>query len=606
MVAKQASFAGLGPLLDSDLGARRRSSATEGEPGVPLGEGSFQVLLLVASMVAGTTFLLHLVSFRLTTRVMDHWCRPPEAFSNLSADEWRALALPVESDGSRSRCTRREPPDADERATGGRVVPCEAWDFDLERYGNNIVSEWRLVCDRRWLVELAVLTYMAACVVCLPLAGLLADRVGRRVVMHVSLAALLGAGFATSLANSYPLFVALRIVVSTASNALWLVLFSVLYEVSTPSRRDAYCFAAMAVASVAAPVTMLALSGLRLRWEYFHLALMVPTCVLAATYATVGDDSPAWLMDNGCYREAESAALRAARLNGASLDDCRAWLSREGRRIERRVSELFFERSLLPPILAPSVRRRLVLVSYMWAATSFAFNQVNLNDLLPVRKSFAAVGIVAMVPMYFAAYACVARFGARRVNVMVALLFSGSSVILAGTIGTMRLDPISSMLIVSLRMLGNLVVVLAFVVTVQQYPVSARCTGICGGFALGRLTGSLGEILFRLAPQHRRDVAVCVVGIVMALAAVAAEYLPDTVAAEPPGVQDAVSAQTRQYTAPKADDVRRSMQQSLRPLPKGPSRMLRSIRRSASRDEGAPEQYSVRLSSISRSSIGRQ
>ncbi|KAK8776642.1 hypothetical protein V5799_030008 [Amblyomma americanum] len=224
MTSKRANFAGL---------QQRHTSVpetTEAKHGVPLGEGSFQVLLLVASMLAGTTFLLHLVSFRLTTRVMDHWCRPPEAFSNLSADEWRALALPVESDGSRSRCTRREPPDADERATGGRVVPCDAWDFDLERYGNNIVSEWRLVCDRRWLVELAVLTYMAACVVCLPLAGLLADRVGRRVVMHVSLAALLGAGFATSLANSYPLFVALRIVVSTASNALWLVLFSVLYE----------------------------------------------------------------------------------------------------------------------------------------------------------------------------------------------------------------------------------------------------------------------------------------------------------------------------------------------------------------------------------------
>lgn len=185
---------------------------------------------MVASALAGTAFLLHLISFRVTTRVMDHWCRPPEAFANLSAAEWRSTAIPLEPDGSRSQCTRFEPPDAGSRA---RVVPCDAWDFDTERYGNNIVSEWRLVCDRRWLVELAVLVYMAACAVFLPLVGVAADRVGRRLVMHVSLAALVAAGFATSLANSYLLFVALRIVVSAASNALFLVLYAVLYEVST-------------------------------------------------------------------------------------------------------------------------------------------------------------------------------------------------------------------------------------------------------------------------------------------------------------------------------------------------------------------------------------
>ncbi|KAH9370319.1 hypothetical protein HPB48_007344 [Haemaphysalis longicornis] len=107
---------------------------------------------------------------------MDHWCRPPEAFNNLSVDGLADAGHPARMDGSRSQCTRREPPDAGSRA---RIVPCEAWEFDLNRYGNNIISEWRLVCDKRWLIELAVMTYMTASAVALPLAGLLADRVGR-------------------------------------------------------------------------------------------------------------------------------------------------------------------------------------------------------------------------------------------------------------------------------------------------------------------------------------------------------------------------------------------------------------------------------------------
>ncbi|KAH7949236.1 hypothetical protein HPB49_006624 [Dermacentor silvarum] len=558
-------------------------------------------MVMVASALAGTAFLLHLISFRVTTRVMDHWCRPPEAFANLSAAEWRSTAIPLEPDGSRSQCTRFEPPDAGSRA---RVVPCDAWDFDTERYGNNIVSEWRLVCDRRWLVELAVLVYMAACAVFLPLVGVAADRVGRRLVMHVSLAALVAAGFATSLANSYLLFVALRIVVSAASNALFLVLYALLYEVTTPARRDRYCFVAIAVASVAAPLSMLALSGLRLGWESLHLALMAPTSALALAYCSVGNESPVWLVRSWNAREAEAVALRAARINGAPLDECRAWFTREMQRRDSELPLLLFEHSPLA-IFAPDVRGSLVLLSYIWAATSFAFNQVNLNDILPVKSAFAAAGIVCMVPMYGAAYACCVRFGARRSNVVAGLAFSALAVALAATHGH-QLQDLSVALIVALRMLGNLVIVLAFVVTVRQYPVTARCTGLCWGFALGRLSGSLGEVLFRLAPQHRRDIAVCVVAICMALAAVATEYLPVAVSSSgradgaPSGAAPTISVSaypSRRVSVATADERRRSMLDSLVPLPKGPNKERAHRRpRPSAADDRLPEQYSVRVS----------
>ncbi|XP_075557088.1 solute carrier family 22 member 7-like isoform X1 [Dermacentor variabilis] len=600
------------PLAGASVGSRRhllpaagathlpRRPAPEDQPTedvIPMGEGRFQAMVMVASTLAGTAFLLHLISFRATTRVMDHWCRPPDAFANLSAAEWRSTAIPVEADGSRSRCTRFEPPDGGSRA---RVVPCDAWDFDTERYGNNAVSEWRLVCDRRWLVELALLVYVAACVLFLPLAGAAADRVGRRRVMHASLAALVAAGFATSLANSYLLFVALRIVVSAASNALCLVLYAVLYEVTTPARRDRYCFAAAAGASVAAPLSMLLLSRLRLGWEALHLALMAPTSALALAYCSVGSESPAWLVRAWNVREAETVALRAARINGAPLDECHAWFARETRRRDSEVPLLLFDQSQLA-ILAPDVRGSLVLLSCIWAATSFAFNQVSLNDMLPVKSALAAAGIVCMVPMYGAAYACCARFGARRSNVVAGLAFSALAVALAATHGH-QLQRVSVALVVVLRMLGNLVFVLAFVVTVRQYPVAARCTGLCWGFALGRLSGSLGEVLFRLAPLHRRDIAVCVVAICMALAAVATEYLPvagvlsasGRAEGAPGGAVPVAAYPSRRVSLATADERRRSMQDSLVPLPKGPHRERRRPRSSA--DDRLPEQYSVRVS----------
>ncbi|KAH7966274.1 hypothetical protein HPB49_014977 [Dermacentor silvarum] len=563
---------------------------------VPLGDGRYQTQLLLASMLAGTTFLLHLVSFRLTTRIMDHWCRPPEAFANLSVEEWRNLATPIEEDGTRSRCMRRDPPDGGSKAY---IVSCEAWDFDYAPYGNNIVSEWRLVCDRRWLIEMAVLTYMVANVIALPVAGVTADRIGRKVVINVSLAALLVAGFTTSLANSYLLFVALRIIVSVTSSSLWLVQYSVLYEVSTPARRDFYCFLSMAVASVAMPLCVLGISQLRLAWDVTHLVLMVPTTMLAAVLSTVRDESPAWLITTVNTREAERVALKATRMNNADTDYCRTWFASEERRAERRNCEQPSEHS----ILFVQLRRRFLLLCYMWSALSFSFNQVNLNDIFPIKKTIAAVGILGMLPMYVMAYYFMSRYGAKRSCMVAMLVFSIVAVVLTAVYGGEH-QMLDSVLVVILRMLANVFVVLAFVVTVQYYPVKVRCTGICVGFALGRLTGSLGEFVFRLAPKHRRDAMIALVAIVMALSSMAMEYLPPRVPSAVL-VTGSISTHSRRRSQLTGVEFKRSLQDLLSPLPKGPVK-VRSSKESHSREERLPEQFSLRASKISQSSANTQ
>ncbi|XP_077553612.1 solute carrier family 22 member 7-like [Haemaphysalis longicornis] len=501
---------------------RREPAQEAGEgDGIPFGEGRYQLLVLTSTILAGISFLVHLMSFRIMTRVMDHWCRPPEAFSNLSVTDWRTLATPLQMDGSRSQCTRREPPDAGSRA---RIVPCEAWEFDLNRYGNNIISEWRLVCKRRWLVELAVMTYMTASAVSLPLAGLLADSVGRISVLNVSLAAFLVTGLSTSLADSYLLFVALRIVVSVTSNSFLLLLYAVLYEVTTPARRELYCFTAPAVASVVAPLLGLVMSRLRLGWEATHLLLMAPTLMMTAAFHTVREESPTWLMARRDLNKARDVALNAATMNGVLLDDCLAWF--ETHKPAMRVDELLDE-TPKPSIVPDSIRRRFALTNLIWASCSFAFNQVNLNDTVAVNRAVAAAGLAVMVPLYFAAHMCVRRFGAKRCGIATMLLFSVLCAVLVATFGAESAE-VNGVLLVALRMLANLFVGLVFLITVQQFPVMNRCTGLCSGFALGRVTGSLGELLFRLDARFPKDIMIAFVGVVVALASVATAYLPGT------------------------------------------------------------------------------
>ncbi|KAH9368097.1 hypothetical protein HPB48_013735 [Haemaphysalis longicornis] len=139
----------------------------------PFGYGRYQLVALYNSVVAGVSFLGHVFCVRLASRVMDHWCQPPDSFANRSAAEWKETSIPILDDGSYSQCTARDPPDAGPFA---RVVPYVSWTFDTNEYGDNIVSEWLLVCDRRWQLNASFGIYGVASVIWLPILGSAATR----------------------------------------------------------------------------------------------------------------------------------------------------------------------------------------------------------------------------------------------------------------------------------------------------------------------------------------------------------------------------------------------------------------------------------------------
>ncbi|KAK8774893.1 hypothetical protein V5799_010574 [Amblyomma americanum] len=111
----------------------------------------------------------------------------------------------------------RDSPDA---SYAPKVVPCTSWEFDMDKYGNNIVSQWNLVCDRRWLIDVARLVYSATCIISLPVSGVFADRVGRKTVIFITVPVVLVAGVGSSVPNDFQFFVAVRAIVSAATGAL--------------------------------------------------------------------------------------------------------------------------------------------------------------------------------------------------------------------------------------------------------------------------------------------------------------------------------------------------------------------------------------------------
>ncbi|XP_049520561.1 organic cation transporter protein-like [Dermacentor silvarum] len=210
---------------------------------------------------------------------MDHWCRRPSAFSNMSVAAWKELAIPRYTNGNYSRCT-----------------------FDLNQHGNTAVSDWSVVCQRRHLADAAQAAYLFAMTVTLMAVGPIADRIGRKTVGILALAALLPTLAATGVASDLQTFIIVRSVTAAASAGLF-VIRVLLFEITTTARRLLYTTIGSTL-SFLIPRLFLSLAYVsKASWSSWHMLLAFFALVLLAAFRVL-DESPSWLI--AVHREDEA------------------------------------------------------------------------------------------------------------------------------------------------------------------------------------------------------------------------------------------------------------------------------------------------------------
>ncbi|XP_050043695.1 solute carrier family 22 member 12-like [Dermacentor andersoni] len=354
----------------------------------------------LGAVIALYNYGLNYESFRLAAGVMDHWRGRPDSMKNLSVDEWKQLAIPVDEKGEHSHCTMRDPPHGGHAA---RIVPCASWEFDLGQYGNNIVSHWNLVCDRRWLIDVARLVYAAACMAPLPAVGALADSIGRKAF-----------------------FVGVGAVVSASTGALVVPVYGLIYEVSPIEKYSDYIILIATSALMLSPITLFTAQLLKAGWATLQLILMVPTCLLLLLYYTV-DESPSWLLETGNVKEAERIALRAASINKVSPEHCRDLMAAQAAAIKARSREAGNSSG----ICSPRFRACTVTMCYMWTAIGYAFDAFVITDSVPVGEITTTLSFIVSFIVLVVSAPLIATFGFRNTVSTSALVSAVTLTILA-------------------------------------------------------------------------------------------------------------------------------------------------------------------------------
>ncbi|XP_077564350.1 beta-alanine transporter-like [Haemaphysalis longicornis] len=545
---------------------------------------------MFVAVVAGSVTFFQWFIFRLSAREMDHWCRRPEAFLNISVEAWKELAIPRDPGGRYSHCTMRYPPDAGKWA---RVTPCVTWEFDMSEYGNTIVSEWSVVCERRQLKDLAQAANLTASTLWLLVVGPVADRIGRKTVALIAVTGLLLTLAASSLARDFQTFAVARVVVGPMSSSL-VVLYVVLYEVTTASRRLLYCLFAPMLSSTFASAFGFLADLLKLNWSLSQLLLTLLASALLTTFYVL-EETPAWLLATHRIREAQTVVARVAVVNDVPAADCRERLRKEIRRME--LEQTFPSRGEAGLVSAATwysrLRNRSTLIAFVWLIIGWTHSHYALDRGIPVSIYVRIVCCLVMVPLLLA----VAPFmrgvqDVRRLLAISSLVFGASSALLLAAYPDV-VTLLVPVLLVVMRLSAALPVPLIFYLTVSVYPVKARCMAACTGLAFNVVGDGVGHLAFSQLLRQREYAALGITSVLMVLAGVAAEFLPSEDAGAATGAATAVPAQqvggkSRRTALRPPQTLSRDAVSSPAPPQRVPAKKRRKD------DAPMPEQFAVR------------
>lgn len=349
--------------------------------------------------------------------------------------------------------------------------------------------------------------------------GRIADRIGRRRVLLVTVACDGIFGLASVFAPSFPLLLAARFLTGAAVGGTLPVDYAMMAEFLPSDRRGRWLvmlesFWAIGTVIVALAAWAAASAGLSDAWRAIFLVTAIPA-LIGFWLRLMVPESPLYLLRKGRGEEARAVIDRVLKTNGkAPLSGPLA----------------AGETPQAVRLLSPPLRKRTLLMLAVWFLVSLSY--YGIFTWMPARLAGEGFGFVrgygflvivalAQLPGYALAAWGVERVG-RRPTLIGFLLLSAvgcARFVIAGNATLVA----TAILLMSFALLGTWGALYAY--TPELYPTAARASGMGAAGAVARLGGLLAPSLLSLLIARSFGAAVALFAVLLIFAAVAASQI---------------------------------------------------------------------------------
>ena len=348
--------------------------------------------------------------------------------------------------------------------------------------------------------------------------GRLADRVGRRRVLIVTVACDAVFGALSIFAPDFTILLVLRFLTGMAVGGTLPVDYAMMAEFLPARNRGRWLvmlegFWAVGTLIVALAAWAVSLAGLADGWRYIFAVTAIPA-LLGVGLRFLVPESPLYLLRLGKAEEAKAVLDRILAVNGKAA-------------LGTDVSLALPAASGTAGIFSAPLRQRSLMILVIWFLVSVSYYGV--FTWLPPKLAGDGFGFVrgygflvflalAQIPGYALAAYGVEKWG-RRPTLIGFCLLSGLGCLLFVVAGTVTLIG-ASLLIMSFALLGTWGALYAF--TPELYPTASRATGMGMAGAVARLGGLLAPSLMALVVERSFGLAIGIFAGLLAVAAVAA------------------------------------------------------------------------------------
>ncbi|MFT4162017.1 MFS transporter [Shinella sp.] len=348
--------------------------------------------------------------------------------------------------------------------------------------------------------------------------GRLADRVGRRRVLIVTVACDAVFGALSVFAPNFTILLVLRFLTGMAVGGTLPVDYAMMAEFLPARNRGRWLvmlegFWAVGTLIVALAAWAVSLAGLADGWRYIFAVTAIPA-LLGIGLRFLVPESPLYLLRLGKAEEAKAVLDRILAVNGKAA-------------LGTDVSLALPAASGTAGIFSAPLRQRSLMILVIWFLVSVSYYGV--FTWLPPKLAGDGFGFVrgygflvflalAQIPGYALAAYGVEKWG-RRPTLIGFCLLSGLGCLLFVVAGTVTLIG-ASLLIMSFALLGTWGALYAF--TPELYPTASRATGMGMAGAVARLGGLLAPSLMALVVERSFGLAIGIFAGLLAVAAVAA------------------------------------------------------------------------------------